>query len=80
MSQDTVRDISDLSSIVFSHFSTEIYDLSQETLSDINDLSNAFFNRIDTLIGPGTAAAFDTLKEIEDYITGLSGNTGCWID
>ena len=78
LSSESVRDISDLSSLIFSTLSTEIYDLSQETINDIKDLSDALHSRIyhdisDVVAGAGPA--LDTLKELEDYVTGLSGNT-----
>ena len=77
LSNDTTQIVSDLSSLVFSTISTEIYDLSQETMSDIADLSSVLhdriYNDISAVIG-GAGPALDTLKELEDYVTGLSGN------
>jgi len=77
LSNDTTQIVTDLSSLVFSTISTEIYDLSQETISDIADLSSALhqriYNDISAVIG-GAGPALDTLKELEDYVTGLSGN------
>ena len=78
LSNDTTEIISDLSSLVFSTLSTEIYDLSQETINDMADLSSVLhqriYNDISAVIG-GAGPALDTLKELEDYVTGLSGNT-----
>ena len=77
LSNDTTQIVTDLSSLVFTTLSTEIYDLSQETLSDIQDLSQTLHTKINVdlaaVIG-GAGPALDTLKELEDYVTGLSGN------
>ena len=77
LSNDTTQIVTDLSSLVFNTLSTEIYDLSQETISDIADLSSVLheriYNDISAVIG-GAGPALDTLKELEDYVTGLSGN------
>ena len=77
-SSELSRETADLSSIVFNTLSIEIYDLSQETLSDIEDLSSALHQKINVDISAvigGAGPALDTLKELEDYVTGLSGNT-----
>jgi len=104
LKSETVRDISDLSSLTFNTLRIEISDLSSDTSteisvvqslvsSEITDLSNytsseltreivdlsnilhtRIYNDISNVIG-GAGEALDTLKELEDYVTGLSGNT-----
>ena len=78
LSNDTTQIVSDLSSLVFSTITTEIYDLSQETMLDILDLSQTLHYKINLDLSnviAGAGPTFDTLKELEEYVTGLSGNT-----